>query len=198
MALPGRLSPGPHWLLPALELALLCALVASSPGRLERRSGALRAGGLALAGLLSLANAASAALLVNDLARSSRAESAASLLLAGGSIWAANVLIFALWYWELDRGGPVDRCHAVRKYPDFLFPQMQQPDLAPADSHGEQSGGQVRPPDLSVLGGRRLESLACRVSPARPGSAACRAWFAFDHRRGASARQGGGGDGWRF
>ncbi len=133
MALPGRLSPGPHWLLPALELALLCALVASSPGRLERRSGALRAGGLALAGLLSLANAASAALLVNDLARSSRAESAASLLLAGGSIWAANVLIFALWYWELDRGGPVDRCHAVRKYPDFLFPQMQQPDLAPAD-----------------------------------------------------------------
>src|SRR5207245_5379476 len=33
----------------------------------------------------------------------------AALLLAGGSIWAANVLIFALWYWELDRGGPVPR-----------------------------------------------------------------------------------------
>jgi hypothetical protein len=46
----------------------------------------------------------------------------AALLLAGGSIWAANVLIFALWYWELDRGGPADRCHAVRMYPDFLFP----------------------------------------------------------------------------
>ena len=46
---------------------------------------------------------------------------------------AANVLIFALWYWELDRGGPADRCHAVRVYPDFLFPQMQQPDLAPPD-----------------------------------------------------------------
>jgi len=133
MALPGRLSPGPHWLLPALELGLLCALVASSPGRLERQSAALRVGGLALAGLLSLANATSAELLVNDLARSSRTESAAALLLAGGSIWAANVLIFALWYWELDRGGPADRCHAVRKYPDFLFPQMQQPDLAPAD-----------------------------------------------------------------
>jgi len=43
------------------------------------------------------------------------------------------VLIFALWYWELDRGGPADRCHAVRMYPDFLFPQLQQPDLAPAD-----------------------------------------------------------------
>ena len=131
MALPGWLSVGPHWLLPALELGLLGALVASSPGRLERRSAVLRAGGLALAGLLSLANATSAALLVNELAHGSRAESAAALLLVGGSIWAANVLIFALWYWELDRGGPADRCHAMRMYPDFLFPQMQQPDLAP-------------------------------------------------------------------
>ena len=131
MALLRWLSLGPHWLLPALELELLCALVTSSPGRLERRSAALRAGSLALAGLLSLANATSAALLVNELARGSAAESAAALLLAGGSIWAANVLIFALWYWELDRGGPADRCHAVRMYPDFLFPQMQQPGLAP-------------------------------------------------------------------
>jgi len=72
-------------------------------------------------------------LLVNELAHGSAAESAAALLLAGGSIWAANVLIFALWYWELDRGGPADRCHAVRMYPDFLFPQMQHADLAPAD-----------------------------------------------------------------
>ena len=96
--------------------------MASSPGRLERRSAALRAGGLALAGLLSLANAISAALLVNELARGSAAESAAALLLADGSIWAANVLIFALWYWELDRGGPADRCHAVRMYPGLPVP----------------------------------------------------------------------------
>jgi hypothetical protein len=133
MALPRWLSFGPHWLLPAGEIGLLCALVASSPGRLERRSALLRTGGLVLAGLLSLANAGSAALLVSDLARGANAQSAARLLLAGGLLWAANVLIFALWYWELDRGGPADRCHAVRKYPDFLFPQMQQPDVAPAD-----------------------------------------------------------------
>jgi hypothetical protein len=92
MTLPPWLAFGPHWLLPALEIGLLGALVASSPGRLERRSAALR---------------------------------------AGGTLWAANVLIFALWYWELDRGGPADRCHAVRMYPDFAFPQMQQPGLAP-------------------------------------------------------------------
>ena len=63
----------------------------------------------------------------------SRKESAGALLLAGGSIWAVNVLIFALWYWELDRGGPADRCHAMRMYPDFLFPQLQQTGLAPPD-----------------------------------------------------------------
>ena len=133
MALPRWLSFGPHWLLPIGQIGLLCALVASSPGRLERRSTLLRTGGLVLAGLLSLANAGSAALLVGDLARGANAQSAAGLLLAGGLLWAANVLIFALWYWELDRGGPADRCHAVRMYPDFLFPQMQQPDVAPAD-----------------------------------------------------------------
>jgi hypothetical protein len=133
MALPRWLSFGPHWLLPAAEIGLLCALVASGPGRLERRSALLRTGGLVLAGVLSLANATSAALLVRDLTGGSPARSAATLLLAGGSIWAANVLVFALWYWELDRGGPADRCHAVRMYPDFLFPQMQQPDLAPRD-----------------------------------------------------------------
>lgn len=131
MALPGWLSLGTHWLLPALELGLLCALVTSSPGRLERRSAALRVGGLALAGLLSLANAISTALLVNELARGSAAESAAALLLAGGSIWAANVLIFALWYWELDRGGPADRRHAVRMYRIFCSRRCSSLTLPP-------------------------------------------------------------------
>src|SRR5262249_61344231 len=85
MALPRSLSVGPHWLLPAAEIGLLCALVASSPRRLERRSALLRTGGLVLAGLLSLANATSAALLVHDLAHGPPAQSAATLLLAGRS-----------------------------------------------------------------------------------------------------------------
>jgi hypothetical protein len=85
------------------------------------------------AGLLSLTNATFAILLVGDLARGAGPRSAAALLLAGGALWTANVLIFALWYWELDRGGPADRCHAVRMYPDFAFPQLQQPGLAPED-----------------------------------------------------------------
>jgi hypothetical protein len=133
MTLPPWLAFGPHWLLPALEIGLLSAMVASSPGRLERRSAVLRAGGLTLAGLLSLTNATFAVLLVHDLARGGGTKSAAALLLAGGALWTANVLIFALWYWELDRGGPADRCHAVRMHPDFAFPQLQQVGLAPPD-----------------------------------------------------------------
>jgi uncharacterized membrane protein len=133
MTLPERLSLGPHWLLPALEVLLLGVLVAAQPGRVERRSPRLRAGGLALVGLLSVANAISAALLVSELVHGRGEESAAALLFAGASIWATNVLVFALWYWELDRGGPADRCHATRDYPDFLFIQMQAPELAPPD-----------------------------------------------------------------
>jgi hypothetical protein len=55
------------------------------------------------------------------------------LLLNGGVIWLTNVLVFALWYWELDRGGPVGRALAVKHHPDFLFPQMATPQMAPPD-----------------------------------------------------------------
>jgi len=58
---------------------------------------------------------------------------AAPLLLLGGAIWLTNVIVFALWYWEFDRGGPVARAHAHRDHPDFLFPQMQAPEFATDD-----------------------------------------------------------------
>jgi hypothetical protein len=98
MTLPERLSPRPHWLLPALEVLLLGVLVAAQPGRMDRRSPRLRAGGLALVGLLSVANAISAALLVGELVRGGDQEPAGALLFAGVSIWTTNVLVFALWY----------------------------------------------------------------------------------------------------
>jgi uncharacterized membrane protein len=55
------------------------------------------------------------------------------LLLTGASIWFTNVIVFGIWYWEFDRGGPVERAAATRPYPDFLFPQMTSPELAPPD-----------------------------------------------------------------
>jgi hypothetical protein len=48
-------------------------------------------------------------------------------------IWFTNVLAFGLWYWEFDRGGPGSRSHVHHREPDFLFPQMANPDAAPKD-----------------------------------------------------------------
>jgi hypothetical protein len=50
------------------------------------------------------------------------------LLIAGGEVWVTNLLVYALWFWELDAGGPEPRSHqkCAIDFPDadFLFPQM--------------------------------------------------------------------------
>ena len=48
-------------------------------------------------------------------------------------IWLTNFLIFALWYWELDRGGPGKRAAGHDAAPDFLFPQMSDDRIEPRD-----------------------------------------------------------------
>ena len=133
--LPGRVVlVHPIWLLPTLEGLLLVALVTANPRRINTESRAIRFLGLTLAALLSLANAYSVARLVVGLVQGSPVGSTAGpLLVTGGAIWLTNVIVFALWYWEFDRGGPVARAQAVRKYPDFMFAQMASPQLAPPD-----------------------------------------------------------------
>ena len=58
---------------------------------------------------------------------------AGPLLAAGAAVWATNVIAFALWYWEFDRGGPVRRAQGAAPHPDFMFPQMASPELAASD-----------------------------------------------------------------
>ena len=133
--LPGRLElVRPFWLLPTLQALLLIILVMANPRRLNTESRVLRFLSLALAALLSLANAWSLARLAVDLVQGrSEASSPGSLLVTGGIIWLINVIVFGLWYWEFDRGGPVARANAERMYPDFQFVQMASPGLAPPD-----------------------------------------------------------------
>jgi hypothetical protein len=57
----------------------------------------------------------------------------ADVLFAGAVIWLTNVFVFALWFWELDRGGPATRANARQIHPDFLFAQMTVPDLVAED-----------------------------------------------------------------
>jgi hypothetical protein len=93
----------------------------------------LRFASLALIGFMSLANAASGIRLIVDLVRAQHDWKPAGLLLTGGAIWLTNVIVFGIWYWEFDRGGPLERAAGSQPYPDFVFPQMTNPELAPAD-----------------------------------------------------------------
>lgn len=122
--LPSELHLGPVWAVPAVELALLVTLVAANPGRIDREHPALRALGIALIVVATIANADSVLHLVTGLVGGTFGSKANPLLLDGASIWLTNVIVFALWYWESDRGGPSARAHARVRYPDFLFPQM--------------------------------------------------------------------------
>jgi hypothetical protein len=133
MLLPNHLVIHPWWLLPALEGALLVGLVAANPGRITRTSRTLRTASLALIALISLANAWSTAELVKGLINGTEGENAGLLLARAASIYITNIIVFSLWYWEWDRGGPVARANAPRPYPDFLFPQMTQQGLTPPD-----------------------------------------------------------------
>jgi len=130
LVLPDRLVFRPHYVLPALEVALLLGLVASNPRRIDKESTLLRAASMALIAVISVANAGSAGRLVHELVNGTAGQSAGPLLSNGAAIWVTNLLVFALWYWELDRGGPVRRSLGVSQYPDFQFTQMTSPELA--------------------------------------------------------------------
>ena len=81
---------------------------------------------------MTTSNIASAVQLVQRLIDGT-IKSPNNLLAFGGSIWLTNMVVFSLWYWEFDRGGPGARAEAIDPFPDFLFPQMTDPSFAPHD-----------------------------------------------------------------
>jgi hypothetical protein len=134
LVLPADLASRPRWLLPGLESALLICIVAVNPLRITRETRILRPLSIGLAALLTVATAWSVLLLVRALFDRARADLPPSdLLLWGAAIWLTNIIVFALWFWEADRGGPAARADADTPHPDFLFPQMQAPELAHRD-----------------------------------------------------------------
>ena len=83
-------------------------------------------------GLLALASGCNAFIVFTVIASlvSGGETSGAHLLLKGGSVWLTNVILFGLWFWLFDRGGPVSRLGDDPPPPDFQFPQMENPELA--------------------------------------------------------------------
>jgi hypothetical protein len=123
LTLPSRYTLGPVWLFPALEGLLLVVLMVGFT-----RFEALLARRLAVAliAVLTVANFVSLTFLVQRLV-GGRSVLGQELLYSSIAIWVTNVIIFALWFWELDRGGPEARRSASHPEPDFLFPQMVTP-----------------------------------------------------------------------
>ena len=130
LLLPASYRLGPRWVIPTLEALLLVVLVVANPVRLTRETRPLRAASLILTGLITAANIASVVLLVHSLVTpGGTADEPLRLLGSGAAIYGTNVIAFGLWYWEFDRGGPIARAAAHSRYPDFLFPQMVNPEL---------------------------------------------------------------------
>jgi uncharacterized membrane protein len=122
-ALPPRLTIGYTWLLPSVEGALLLALVLISPHPNVRHSPLRRQVAVALIGVVSAVNVYSLYELAHYLLHHNTTNGR-ELIFSGVALWATNVLLFGLWYFELDRGGPIARLLGNERHADFLFVQM--------------------------------------------------------------------------
>jgi uncharacterized membrane protein len=133
LVLPGKFTMGPAWLVPALEGAILIPLTVAAPRRVIDESRWSQIASVALIAVANLANLVSLGLLIHALVFNGKNIAGPELLVSSVAIWVTNVIVFALWYWELDRGGPDERLRPEHEAPDFLFPQMSTPGCAPTD-----------------------------------------------------------------
>jgi hypothetical protein len=120
LALPASLSVGPPWLVPAVIAVLIIPTIISHRRGMRGLNLVL---GYTTSSVLTLFLVWSLTLLV--IALPAHVEAPTTMLKSAALLWLGNVLIFALWYWRLDAGGPNGRDLAAgHKRGAFLFPQM--------------------------------------------------------------------------
>jgi hypothetical protein len=120
LALPEPLSVGPSWLLlVTIVLLLIPILVSYRYGRYNLT----RLFSLIANAVITIAMITSLILLVRGIP--AHLETPKALLRSACALWITNILVFALWYWKLDAGGPLGReqRHGLANS-SFLFPQM--------------------------------------------------------------------------
>lgn len=102
---------------------------------------------IAVIALVNVANVISVSLLVEHLLYGGITRGR-PLLYGAVSVWMTNIIVYGLWFWQLDRGGPVARACGKEHSPDFQFPQMigapapaphPESTLAPSPSPGSFS-----------------------------------------------------------
>ncbi|HMD45480.1 MAG TPA: hypothetical protein VKG43_04940 [Acidimicrobiales bacterium] len=144
VVLPGELIIGPRWLIPGLEVALVITLLIHNANRMDKDEPRWRALAIAVIALINVANVISVILLVRALIYGNPVNGR-TLVYSAIAVWLTNAIIFGVWFWELDRGGPGVRGTSRQRWPDFQFPQMANPDTA-------RSGWRPTLPDYLYVG----------------------------------------------
>ena len=147
LASSSRVTVGPRWLTPGLELALMVPLFVATGWTHDKARRAstdahwqavhrvhqfVRWLATTLTALVSLVNLAALTLLVRELLTGT-AGTGPVLLQDAVIIWLTNVIAFALWYWTIDRSGPASHSLGQQGPPDFLFSNMLKDVRSPAD-----------------------------------------------------------------
>jgi len=129
VTLPNPLVFG-RWVLLGVEAVLVVPITIAFPLRHQDEPTIVRRMALVCVAVAEAANLISLGLLVQHILQGTGATGR-QLVVAAIQIYLTNVLLFGLWFWELDRGGPGERMHPKHRQPDFLFPQMVTPESAP-------------------------------------------------------------------
>jgi len=122
-ALPERITFGFGWVPLAIIIIITFAITLPHAVRRPFSPTTVRILSLVLLGVVTLALTVFVCLMIYTLPNRNQAQ-AGTLLQTAGLLWFANILVFALWYWELDGGGPIERHRRKHQAADFMFPQQ--------------------------------------------------------------------------
>jgi uncharacterized membrane protein len=128
LSLPDHYVFGSRFLLIPVELLLLVALTFTTPRERIFRSFRRRINVFLLIAMTSLANSYALLEVARRLLETGHVNDGRSLIMTAVNIYLTNIIIFGLWYWEMDGGGPGARARIANYEHDFLFPQNQNED----------------------------------------------------------------------
>lgn len=136
--LPSSFLPVVRYSVVAVCVVLLVPLVFVNPVRMTRQTRLSRVLSIVLTAVLAIANHVALVQLIVLLVQA-RSDEDGSLLLAAAQVWTTNVIVFALIFWEMDRGGPVVRTTTPRAelpLADIRFPQDEDHDAVDEVARG--------------------------------------------------------------
>ena len=128
--LPSSFLPALRYSVVVIGVLLLIPVIVLNPSRFTRETRWSRLFSVGLAGMLAVANQVAFVQLIIELIHAEKSDGP-DLLVAALQVWVTNVIVYALIFWEMDRGGPVARRHKARSDldpADFRFPQDEDHD----------------------------------------------------------------------